>query len=98
MWTHGTRQTQVPPSGWTRGGAFAFAPPAIRVSSGTTVTWTWTGNGGAHNVVAEDGTVDSGAPEAGSNVTFEHTFEGTGTVRYECKPHGSLGMQGAVVE
>ena len=39
------------------GGNFAFEPAAIRVSPGTTVNWTWTGNGGAHNVVADGGDV-----------------------------------------
>ncbi|PSQ07359.1 halocyanin domain-containing protein, partial [Halobacteriales archaeon QS_5_68_33] len=37
------------------GGGFAFDPPAIWISPGTTVTWEWTGEGGAHNVVANDG-------------------------------------------
>jgi len=38
----------------------AFDPPALRVSTGTTVTWVRTGQGGGHNVVAEDGAFDSG--------------------------------------
>lgn len=91
----GSVEVQVGASG--NGGAFAFEPAAIRVSSGTTVTWTWTGNGGAHNVVAESGAFESGAPEAGSSVTFEYTFDESGTFRYECEPHTSLGMKGAVV-
>jgi plastocyanin len=32
-----------------------FSPPTIRIDSGTTVTWTWTGQGGTHNVVAVEG-------------------------------------------
>ncbi|MFB6308846.1 MAG: halocyanin domain-containing protein [Haloarculaceae archaeon] len=79
------------------GGAFAFDPPAIKVSTGTTVVWDWTGEGGTHNVVAEDGTFDSGSAVSGSDVTFEHTFEETGTFLYKCVPHASLGMKGAVV-
>lgn len=31
-----------------------FDPAAIRVRTGTTVTWGWTGVGGAHNVVSAD--------------------------------------------
>lgn len=31
----------------------AFDPPAVRVSPNTEITWTWTGEGGAHNVVSE---------------------------------------------
>jgi len=77
-------------------GNFAFDPPAVRVSAGTTVTWEWTGEGGQHNVKAEDGGFESElTSEAG--FTFEYTFEETGTVRYVCTPHRSLGMKGAVV-
>lgn len=75
---------------------YQFDPPAIAVDSGTTVTWEWTGEGQAHNVVAEDGTFDSGSQEAGDDITFEHTFESTGTYQYVCVPHETLGMVGAV--
>jgi len=75
---------------------FLFAPPAIAVDAGTTVTWEWTGQGGTHNVVAEDGTFDSGTAEAGEGTTYEYTFEETGTYQYVCVPHESLGMVGAV--
>jgi halocyanin-like protein len=80
------------------GGALGFGPPAIRVSPGTTVTWEWTGEGGGHNVVAEDGTFSSGeefVSEAG--YTYEYTFEEAGTHLYVCVPHEALGMKGAVV-
>jgi halocyanin-like protein len=40
-------------------GPYAFAPPAIRIGTGTTVTWKWTGKGGSHNVVAQDGSFES---------------------------------------
>ncbi|MFB6143484.1 MAG: halocyanin domain-containing protein [Halorientalis sp.] len=79
------------------GGAFAFAPPAIHVDPGTTVVWEWTGDGGTHNVVAEDGTFDSGSPVAGADVTFEYTFESDGIYNYYCAPHKPLGMKGSVV-
>ncbi|GAB3684055.1 hypothetical protein GCM10028857_12550 [Salinarchaeum chitinilyticum] len=75
---------------------YQFGPPAIAVDSGTTVTWEWTGEGQAHNVVAEDGPFDSGDPQAGDDVTFEYTFESTGTYRYICVPHQTTGMVGAV--
>ncbi|WP_424004114.1 halocyanin domain-containing protein [Haloarcula salina] len=79
------------------GGAFAFAPPALKVSTGTTVRWEWTGNAGGHNVVSkDDGPLDSELlTEADS--TYEYTFEETGTYRYYCAPHEALGMRGAVV-
>lgn len=74
----------------------AFAPPAIMVTPGTAVTWKWVGEGGEHNVVATDGTFDSGEPVAeGGN--FQHTFENEGTYRYVCEPHAEEGMKGVVV-
>jgi len=80
------------------GGALGFGPAAVQVSPGTTVVWEWTGEGGGHNVVAEDGTFSSGeefVSEAG--YTYEYTFESEGTYRYICVPHEQLGMKGAVV-
>mgnify|MGYP000654450639 CR=1 FL=1 len=79
------------------GGNFGFAPPAMKVSPGTTVVWEWTGEGGAHNVVSKgDGPLDSElVTEDGS--TYEHTFEERGTYLYHCAPHQALGMRGAVV-
>jgi halocyanin-like protein len=78
------------------GGNFAFDPAAIRVSSGTTVVWNWTGQGAQHNVVAEDGSFESELTEE-EGFTFEHTFSESGTYEYACTPHRSLGMKGAVV-
>lgn len=78
------------------GGAFAFDPPAVRVSRGTTVTWEWTGDGGSHDVVAVDGSFESPLHSA-AGATFTHTFDDAGTYRYYCTPHRPLGMKGAVV-
>jgi halocyanin-like protein len=77
-------------------GQYSFAPAAIRVTPGTTVTWTWPDDGGAHNVVATDGSFDSGEPVEGRTRSFEHTFEATGTHRYVCEPHREQGMKGVV--
>lgn len=74
-------------------GANAFAPAAIEVSPGTTVTWKWVS--GYHNVVDENGQFNSGEPE--QNATFQHTFEMAGTILYYCEPHRSMGMKGAVI-
>lgn len=71
-----------------------FAPPAIRISPGTTVVWKWIGSG-THNVVAKDGQFKSGEPtDSGS---FEQTIDQPGTVPYYCEPHKSMGMKGAVI-
>jgi halocyanin-like protein len=79
------------------GEGFAFDPPAIRVSSGTTVTWEWTGAGGNHNVVENDGEFDSGETIDEEGYTFEHTFKESGNFTYVCEPHEVAGMLGAVV-
>jgi halocyanin-like protein len=76
------------------GGAFAFAPPAVRIDPGTTVTWEWTGEGGQHNVVDEGGNFESELKASGS---FEQTFDSSGSVRYFCQPHKSLGMKAAII-
>ena len=78
------------------GGYYGFGPAAVRVSSGTTVTWEWTGQGSSHNVAADDGSFESELV-AEEGHTFEHTFESTGTTKYACTPHKALGMKGVVV-
>ncbi|WP_157533135.1 halocyanin domain-containing protein, partial [Haloferax profundi] len=78
------------------GGAFGFGPAAIRISTGTTVTWEWTGEGGSHNVVDTDGAFESELAGS-SGHTFEHTFEEAGTYTYSCVPHETVGMKGVVV-
>jgi halocyanin-like protein len=78
------------------GNGLQFAPPAVQVDPGTTVTWEWTGEGGAHNVVAEDGSFESGDPVSEAGTTFEQTFDSEGVVKYFCVPHKASGMKGVV--
>ena len=79
------------------GGQFAFGPPALKVSTGTTVVWEWTGDGGPHNIVSKgDGPLDTELVTESDSV-HEYTFEETGTYLYSCKPHKSIGMRGAIV-
>lgn len=77
-------------------GYFKFGPPAIAVSPGTDVAWEWTGRGGAHNVVAEQGRFDSGDAVDSGDETFTYTFEQPAVYRYLCEPHRTQGMRGAV--
>ncbi len=79
------------------GGAFGFGPAAVQVDPGTTVIWEWTGEGGQHNVVAQDGASFDSELVADAGFTFEHTFEEEGATTYYCQPHQSLGMKGVVV-
>jgi halocyanin-like protein len=65
------------------------------VSSGTAVTWEWTGDGGAHDVSEEDGEFESDlVDEEGEE--FEHDFGDEGVYQYICTPHEAQGMVGAV--
>ncbi|MDG5778360.1 halocyanin domain-containing protein [Haloarculaceae archaeon H-GB2-1] len=80
------------------GGDFTFSPPAVWVDPGTTVTWEWTGNGGAHNVVADTGAdFRSGDPTDDGSTTFGQTVDEDAVIQYFCSPHQSLGMRGAIV-
>jgi len=78
------------------GGNFGFGPAAIRVDAGTTVVWEWTGQGGQHNVVDEDGNFESELVEEEGH-TFEYTFDEASATRYYCLPHKGMGMKGAVL-
>ncbi|MEZ3142910.1 halocyanin domain-containing protein [Halobaculum sp. MBLA0143] len=77
------------------GQGLAFDPAAVTVTTGTTVRWEWTGQGGRHNVAAEDGTLSSSYYVV-EGKTYEHTFEETGVVEYYCAPHRGAGMLGVV--
>ena len=79
------------------GDGLAFGPTAVHVDNGATVTWEWTGNGGAHNVVSDDGVFESGSPAGQAGTTFQYTFEEDGIYNYYCSPHQSVGMLASVV-
>jgi len=76
----------------------AFGPAAVVVDAGTEVTWEWTGNGGQHNVNTTNapGDFTSETVEEEGH-TFSQTLEETGNYLYECTPHNTIGMLGAVI-
>lgn len=81
------------------GADYAYAPPALRVSTGTTVSFEWAGGGSQHNVVSEDSSdfsFDSGDTKQ-SGDPFVRTFDETGVALYYCTPHRALGMKGGIV-
>lgn len=67
----------------------AFAPTAIEVPVGTTVTWHWDGRE-QHNVVG-----DGFQAPTQANGAFAHTFGEPGTYPYRCALH--YFMRGEVV-
>lgn len=87
------------------GDGYAYGPSAVAISAGTEVLWEWTGEGGAHNVVADpaaqlgesDYEFSSGDAVAGADTEYSFTFEDSGITLYHCVPHLSLGMKGSIV-
>lgn len=63
---------------------FAFDPPSLEVTVGTTVTWT-NNDTVPHTVTAGDGTFDSGVIDPGG--TFSFTFAEKGSFAYSCTIH-----------
>lgn len=78
----------------------AFDSPAIRITTGTEVTWEWTGLGGSHNVSTTEGDFefenDEGLIDEEGH-TWSRTFEETGNAMYECVAHTAQGQHGAVI-
>lgn len=70
-----------------------FSPEDAVVPAGATVVWK--NLGGFHNVVAADGSFDSG--EASNDAwEYAHKFEEAGSWDYWCQPHKAQGMTGTV--
>src|SRR6056297_1833081 len=76
----------------------AFDATQLWVDPGTTITFEWTGNGGAHNVQTVEGggpaSLDSGDPvgEEGYTYEYETSEEDVGITHYHCVPHTAVGM------
>jgi plastocyanin len=66
---------------------FMFAPTAVTVTAGSTVTWT-NRDDEPHRVVSEQGLLRSGALDANESVSFK--FDNPGTYRYACSIHPTL--------
>ena len=66
----------------------SFSPQELRINAGDTVRWR--NQSGFHDVVADDGSFDSGDASS-EQFTFEVTFPDPGEVGYHCSVHGSPG-------
>jgi LPXTG-motif cell wall-anchored protein len=66
---------------------FEFAPGAVTVDVGDTVTWTNEGPT-PHSATADDGSFDTGIYDAGQSRS--HTFDQAGTFAYFCTPHPNM--------
>ena len=78
----------------------AYDATKLWVDPGTTITWEWTGAGGAHNVVTVEGEadLDSGDPVDTEGHTYEYevTEEDAGITHYFCAPHDAVGMHAGI--
>jgi len=78
-----------------------FSPAAVAIDAGTTVTFEWTGEGGGHNIVAdEDSDIDVDVEEEEideAGHAAEYTFDEAGNYLYICEPHIAQGKVGAIV-
>ncbi len=70
---------------WIQG--MAFSPSTIKVSAGTTITWT-NKDGITHTVTSNTSLFDSG--NIGSGGTFSYTFATAGTYTYHCAIHPGM--------
>ena len=66
---------------------FVFAPPAITVAEGDTVTWT-NSDPVPHTVTSDTGAFDSGVMNNGQ--TFGFTFTAAGSYSYFCDLHPTM--------
>jgi plastocyanin len=72
---------------------YNFKPKTITIQKGQSVTWNRVN--GRHTVTLKNGSFDKVLSK--SHPTRSHTFRKTGTFRYYCRFHRSLGMKGKVV-
>lgn len=83
------------------GAQVGFDPAAIKVATGTTVTWEWVSGGERHSVTSVDSVSErrafSSGPKIGAGTTYRHTFERPGIYRYICGIHRTAGARGVVV-
>jgi len=94
-----TGESEVTIDVGTGSNGYAFDPAAVRISSGTTVTWEWTGEGGGHNVASVEGSESeftSGERVDEEGHTYEQSFDNAGSQLYVCEPHTAQGMKGAI--
>jgi len=72
---------------------YSFKPKTITIQKGQTVTWKWVN--GSHTVTFIKGSYDKSLNRAHPKRT--RTFKRTGTYKYYCRFHRTLGMTGKIV-
>ena len=88
----GVNPVTPPPANTVSIQNFAFMPDTIRVTAGSTVTWT-NSDSTPHTVTDLSNAFDSGSLASAQN--YQHTFATAGTFTYHCTIHTM--MKSAVV-
>lgn len=92
----GLTETTITVGAPGNGGHYAFDPPAIRIDTGTTVTWKWSGDGGYHYVLVT-GLADLFETSEDRGHTYAHTFDEDATWTFYCNQHKYRGAKGMIV-
>lgn len=71
---------------------FSFGPKKVTIEEGDKVVWK--NKGGSHTVTFNNGSFDKAIS---GDDRVSRKFTQSGTYRYYCRPHKSLGMKGKVV-
>ncbi|MFA9517661.1 plastocyanin/azurin family copper-binding protein [Halopenitus sp. H-Gu1] len=77
----------------------SFDPTKTWVDPGATVTWEWTGDGGAHNTESVEGPAEWQSEitaEEGFTFEYETSEDDVGITHYRCAPHAQVGMHGGL--
>lgn len=73
---------------------FSFSPPALEITAGDTLVWTWVS--GSHTTTSDSSTGPNSwdVVISSSNPVYRHVITAPGLHRYYCKPHGGPGGSG----
>jgi plastocyanin len=94
--TPGTPAPPAPSTATVSAGDHAFAPSAVTIAAGGTVTWRMTDD--EHDVTWTGPTPAGGnIPKTDEGVSVSRTFSTPGTYAYRCARHESKGKTGTVV-
>jgi halocyanin-like protein len=92
-----TGQSEVTIEVGATSNGLAFGPAAVHVDPGATITWEWTGEGGAHNVHHQSGPGDYESEiQSSGSYEWQVPDDASGISEYQCDPHAGQGMIAAL--
>lgn len=90
-----TGEDSVTVQNGTNSPEYEYDPVAIRIDTGTEVTWDWVSDG--HTVTSREGPAEFDTDIEDEGYEFSYTFDEAGNVLYVCVPHEGIGQLGAVI-